>query len=111
MNPDDYLRALNIARHYFEMLGSADYWTTRALGEYILRLFEQGERRPLVLANRAIKLDGSTIGNNGSTVGLSPSNSLRNGPPSNAIGEGGPTDPSARVAPVPSAPNTLPAGR
>jgi hypothetical protein len=56
MNPDDYLRALDIARHYFEMLGSADDWTTRALGEYIMRLFEEGERRPLVLANRAIVL-------------------------------------------------------
>ena len=37
-------------------------------------------------------MNGSTIGNNGSTVGLSRSNSLRNGPSSNAIGEGGPTD-------------------
>jgi hypothetical protein len=50
------IKALKVARHYFEMLGTGDYWTTRALGEYVMRLFEQGERRPLVLANPAIVL-------------------------------------------------------
>jgi hypothetical protein len=32
-------------------------------------------------------MNGSTIGNNGPSEGLSAANSLRNGPPSNAIGE------------------------
>src|SRR3954467_10926512 len=47
-------------------------------------------------------MNGSTIGNKGSTAGPSPNNSLRNGPAGNAIGQGGPTDPSNRVVPVPS---------
>ena len=34
-------------------------------------------------------MNGSTTGNNGPSVGLSPGNSVNNGPPSNAVGTSG----------------------
>jgi hypothetical protein len=54
MNTDDFNKALKIGRHYFEMRGIANYWTIRALGEYIMKVYAEGERPPLLVANRAI---------------------------------------------------------
>lgn len=62
MNPEDFYKALEIGRFYFDMCGTNKYWTMRALGDCIAREFMEGESRPLVIANRAIARMESELG-------------------------------------------------
>ena len=55
INPDDFNNALKTALRYFGLSGISDAWIVRPLGKHIYDLFEEGEKRPLMLANRAIE--------------------------------------------------------
>ena len=54
MNHETFHKAYHIARNYFEARGYCSIWLMRALSDYIVEMYEKGERRPLVLGNRAI---------------------------------------------------------
>ena len=55
LNPDDFHNALHIALRYFAMSGLCDTWIVRPLGTHIHDLFNEGETRVLMLANKAIE--------------------------------------------------------
>lgn len=54
MNPDDFTKAVDIATRYLVLSGIEDISYLRSVGRHVLDLFEEGESRPLMLANRAI---------------------------------------------------------
>ena len=47
--------ALEIAAEYFARKGVSDVWVNHELAKDIATMFTLGERRPLMLANRAIE--------------------------------------------------------
>lgn len=55
MNPDDFSKALDIAARYFRLSGISDVMISRSLRKHIFEIFQEGETRPLMLANRAIE--------------------------------------------------------
>jgi|SRR3954470_8995227 hypothetical protein len=48
--------ALDIAVNYFQCKGEADIHLKRVLAEFICNMFNEGEQRVLILANRAIEM-------------------------------------------------------
>jgi len=54
MDLTEFNKAVGIARHYFALQGLDDEDTTYSIGKHVCDLFQEGETRPLMLANRAI---------------------------------------------------------
>ena len=55
MDIADFNKTVETALRYFTLQGIEHADLRRALGQYVLELFAEGETRPLMLANRAIE--------------------------------------------------------